>query len=344
MAGVAAPMSAFGRLRNVARGLDPRRLSRVAGNIDELTQATRELTRSVEALRTRTEQLAAIEQTNWDLRQAVSELPVSLDTDSIRHHITRAINKATIELDPFPHLLVEKWLPSDIYRLMTGGLPAPVFFADRDASRQRLGVPFRLAPEYSRTVWQLVTRDLVAGIAGPALNLKFAEVFRDYLKSFSPGLSDDADVTLTASNGHIMLRRPGYVIHPHRDPKWGFLICLVYLARSGDNEAHGTQLYRVKDDVEAPTSTPYYVEPSRCELVKSVPFRANTLLVFLNSTGAHGASIPADAQPATLERYLYQFRLGLENDSKRAFLAGMSPEARARWQGGDDPDSKSYQI
>jgi len=166
-------------------------------------------------------------------------------------------------------------------------------------------------------------------------------VVRDYLRTLSPGMPDDADLTLTASNGHIMLRRPGYVIHPHRDPKWGHLSCLVYLVRPGDNESYGTQLYRVKDDIEAPSSTPFYVEQSRCELVKSVPFRANSLLIFLNSAGAHGASIPADAQPPTLERYLYQFRLGLEHLSKETFLNGMTPEKRARWSGGEESYSRS---
>lgn len=331
-----------GRLGRIARGLNPLALSRAMGSIEELTSATRELTRTVEALRTRTEQLATIEQANWDLRDQVSQLPETLDTEEIRRHVSRAISRATLELDPFPHIVVDKWLPKEIYALMMGGLPSPVFFADRDPSRQRLAVPFRLAPEYSRRVWRLITRDIVGAVAGPAINAKFAEVVRDYLTRLSPGLAADVDLTLMASNGHIMLRRPGYVIHPHRDPKWGFLICLVYLARPGDNETYGTQLYRVRDDVEAPTATPYYVEPSRCELVSSVPFRANSLMIFLNSAGAHGASIPADAEPPTLERYLYQFRLGMENATKRLFLAGMTPEGRARWQGGDDPDSKSY--
>ena len=115
---------------------------------------------------------------------------------------------------------------------------------------------------------------------------------------------------LRTSDGRIMLRRPGYVIPPHRDPKWGFVTGLVYLARDGDPEEHGTSLYRVRGDEEAPSDKPYYVEESRCELVKTVPFRANTLLAFLNSTGAHGATIPADAKPATLERYVYQFGSG----------------------------------
>jgi hypothetical protein len=93
------------------------------------------------------------------------------------------------------------------------------------------------------------------------------------------------DLTLHPSDGRIMLRRPGYQLMPHRDPKWGFVTGIVYLAREGDSEAHGTQLYRVRDDSQAPTSRVYYVEPDNCELVKDVPFRANSMLVFLNSEG-----------------------------------------------------------
>jgi hypothetical protein len=323
------------RVAQAARRLNPFTLSRTVGRVDELTLATRELTRSIEALRTRTEQLLSIEETNNELEEAVAELPATLDTERIRTHVSRAVKAARLELEPFPHLVVDKWLPTDVYKLMIDGLPPPIFFASREVSRQRLSVPFRLAPQYSRRIWQLITRDVVSRIAGPLLADAFRDVTRDYVRTFCPNVPDDLDLTLEASNGHIMLRRPGYVINPHRDPKWGWVICLVYLARPGDNEAYGTQLYRVQDDHEAPTFKPYYIDESRCELVKSVPFRANTLLVFLNSVGAHGASIPADAQPANLERYLYQFRLGVPNSTKTVLLGNMSEEARARWQSGE---------
>jgi hypothetical protein len=92
-------------------------------------------------------------------------------------------------------------------------------------------------------------------------------------------------------------------------------------------------LYRVKDDNEAPSGNPFYVEEGRCELVRSVPFRANTLLAFLNSKGAHGASIPADAQPPTLERFVYQFRLGPDAQTIKRLLEPMPPEQRKLWLG-----------
>ena len=77
----------------------------------------------------------------------------------------------------------------------------------------------------------------------------------------------------------------------------------------------------------------YYVERERCTLVRDVPFRANSLLVFLNSVGAHGAAIPPDAQPATLERYIYQFRLGPTSKTIAQMMQLMTPERAARWAG-----------
>jgi hypothetical protein len=57
------------------------------------------------------------------------------------------------------------------------------------------------------------------------------------------------------------------------------------------------------------------------------------MLVFLNSVGAHGAHIPADAKPASLERYAYQFRLGADGKSIKAIRAKLTPLQRAFWAG-----------
>lgn len=321
------------RLSKAAHLLNPVTLVRTLDRVDQLAQTTRELTRAVDALRVRTQQLLAIEQMDWERRDEVRQLESLLEPDRVRAHVSRAIAKAAIHTDPFPHLVIEKWLPPDVYHRVIDALPPAVFFADRDESRQRLTVPFGVAPAYSRRVWQFVAREVVTGMVGPALTDKLGPTIREYLHSYCAEMPEDVDLSLHVSHGRIMLRRPGYTIPPHRDPRWGFVSCLVYLARPGDNEAHGTQLYRVRDDEEAPSDKPFYIDESRCELVKDVPFRANTMLVFLNSEGAHGASIPADATPATLERYLYQFRLGPTNAAMAGLLKCMPDEKRPLWEG-----------
>jgi hypothetical protein len=231
-------------------------------------------------------------------------------------------------------------LPDDVYERIVEAMPPSVFFAhDRD---EHWAVPSGVAPLYSRQVWALVANTIVGQMIYKALNRKFQDTICRYMRSFVPTLPRDIDLTLHPSDGRIMLRRPGYHLAPHRDPKWGFVTGIVYLAREGDNESHGTQIYRVRDDAEAPTSRVYYPEAAKCELVKDVPFRANTMLAFLNSEGAHGASIPADAQPPNLERYIYQFRLGPTGKVIKRLTDLMAPEQAAMWAGAKTARASGY--
>jgi hypothetical protein len=314
--------------------LRPRAFLRALSRVDQIGDRTRVLEQTVEALRRRTEQLETITQLDWDMQDEIARLPTLLDPARIDAHVERAVANAKLLADPFPHIVVDRWLPQDVFDALVRALPPAVFFADQEISRQRLLVPFSFAPTYSRLVWAFVTDRIIPALR-PALEQKFMGAIEDYVRSV---LGDAAAASVSAldmktSDGRIMLRRPGYVITPHRDPKWGFVTGLVYLPRRGDAEAFGTQLYRVRDDEDAPTDKPYYVDESRCELVKSVPFRANTLFAFLNSTGAHGASIPADAQPADLERYVYQFRLGPSAPSINRLIDAMPAGDRSRWSG-----------
>ena len=307
--------------------LRPRTLFRSLSRVDSLVDATRELTTAVQALRIQTDQLMTIQRVDWEKRFEVERLESVLDADAIRRHVTAAIDAAPLELEPFPHVVLDGWLPDSTYRRVIDAMPPAVFFADnRD---EHWSVPSGVAPAYSRQVWAFVANRIVGEMLHDGLNRKFAGVVRDYVGSFCPGC-DDVDLKLHPSDGRIMLRRPGYCLLPHRDPRWGFITGIAYMAREGDSQAHGTQLYRVREDREAPSSRVYYVEQPRCELVKDVPFRANSLLVFLNSEGAHGASIPKDASP-DLERYIYQFRLGPTGKVINRLLQLMPPDKAATW-------------
>jgi hypothetical protein len=112
------------------------------------------------------------------------------------------------------------------------------------------------------------------------------------------------------------------------------LTCLMYLAARGDDESYGTKIFRVTGDQESSYTQTYYPEQNgaTCELVKTVPFRPNSMLVFLNGTGAHGVDIPADA-PADLQRFSYQFYVGPEGESLGALIAALPEERRELWKG-----------
>jgi len=316
------------RLRAVLDLLRPRTFFRTLSRVDPLIDATRSLVVAVEALRVRTEQLSVIQQIDWERRLDLARLDEWLEPARIERHVFEAVSLATLEREPFPHIVVEGCLPGDVYANLIDAIPPPVFF--QGGRHEHWKLRESLAPNYCRAVWDFVANTLTSRILCRALNAKFAEVVHDYVGSVCPDYSPEQ---LHASDGRLMLRRPGYELQPHRDPKWGFVTGLMYLARPDDNERYGTRFYKVRDDVEAPDANVYYVDPGRCELVRSVPFRPNTLVAFLNSRGGHGASIPGDAQPASLERYIYQFRLGPSKRAVADMLGLMAPERAARWAG-----------
>ena len=125
-----------------------------------------------------------------------------------------------------------------------------------------------------------------------------------------------------------MRRRPGYEIKPHRDPRWAFLTCILYLTKRDDPQLYGTQLCRLKQEQEATSHAPFWISENNVEVVREVPGRPNSAVVFLNSTGAHRASIPSDAPPET-DRYIYQLQLGPE-PAVRAALNKRLPAEHAR--------------
>ena len=192
-----------------------------------------------------------------------------------------------------------------------------------------------MAPLYSRRVWKHLSTVIVPQVIAPAMVDKFRAPLGEWIETNWPALAENPlapPMDMNQSGGRIMLRRRGYTIKPHRDPKWGFLTCLMYLARPGDPEEWGTQLYAVDEDQEEKSAAPHWIDPARCQLVTEAPFRQNSALIWLNSVGAHGAFVPDDA-PADLLRFTYQFRVGPSTEAIPALLRLLPDDRRAAWSG-----------
>jgi hypothetical protein len=349
------------RLKALAKVLRPRGLAQTAKEVDDLLVTTRDLKTSVKRLQEserkvddralalerevvelretvanlalRESQLRVIYQRDMELQADLERLPAILDRDFVEPHVRQAIASAPVHSEPFPHIVIENLLPEPLHDAVIKGIPPLELFADGPPNKQRVVVPLRFAPLFSRQVWTFLVDVVVDRIMAPQLVEKFGEPLRDWLRSSWPTLDADGQLAFKSSDGRILLRRRGYLIPPHRDPKWGFLACLVYLVRPGDSETWGTQLFEVESDEEARGAAPHWIRAEQCRQVKSVPFRRNSALVFLNSKGAHGAQIPADAQPADLERYLYQFRIGPTQDCASKLMALLPDERKDYWTG-----------
>ncbi len=252
--------------------------------------------------------------------------------EAIASHVASAVARAVLELDPFPHVVIENLLPEDLSDDLIGALPPAAFFTSEKMSRQELEVPFEFAPEYSRLVWGrlLLEGDHRGDGAGtdrevPARAGRFRAVALAGVGLALSGRHRPAGLQFAAD-----APPPGYVIKPHRDPRWAFLTCLVYLPKSPEHQIYGTQLYRLRQEPELTHNSPLWADPSECELVKEVPARRNTALVFLNSTGAHGASIPRDA-PADTARFLYQVQFGVDEGTREKLVDSLDGAKRASW-------------
>ena len=303
----------------------------VAGQYQDILEQLKGINDRLSHLTRRESQLRAVLRSNSELEAYQDSLRDVLSRTDTSSHIINAIRRAQLCLDPFPYAVVDDVLPADLYRCVLKGIPPLELFSDRPVNKQQLTVPFSLAPAYSQQVWRFLTTVAVPDMMVPALVAKFRGALDAWISQNWPDVAPDS-VQLHSSDGRIILRSRGYRIAPHRDPKWGFITSILYLARRHDSETWGTQIYSVDADEEARGAAPHWIDAARCRPVADVMFKPNRMLVFLNSVGAHGASIPDDA-PETLERYIYQFRIAPTVESIALLKSTLPEERRPFWAG-----------
>lgn len=330
-AGQRAVRDALARLEQELQGLRAQQKEQAAAT----EQALASMKRDLEGIALREAQLRAIARADLHLARALPKLEKNLATpEEIGAHIRASIDGAVLHESPFPYMVVDDVLPEPVFRSLVTGLPPAVLFADRPVNHQHLEPPFELAPQYSRRIWGFMVDIIVRDFIQPAVLDKLKDPVHAWFSENFPAMTEGVgSLRLTTSGGRILLRRRGYRIPPHRDPKWAVVTCLLYLPRKGDDERWGTQLFTVNDDAEARGAKPHWIESAQCTLVEEVSFRPNRLLVFVNSVGAHGASIPDDAEPADLERYAYQFRIGPDATSIGRLMDTLPDDRKVMWAG-----------
>jgi len=319
--------AAFERELGGARRTAQKEIATVSAELEALRTQIAELQRREQQLRAIAEREAALDGDLTSLCEIMRDGPV-------RAHVQQQVAAATVEQHPCPLVVVDDVLPEPLYRSALLGVPPAELFTDRTVNRRHLSVPFRLGPEYGRRVWTYMARTVVRDMLVDAVVEQFRPALCEWLRLNFPRAGEHVldRIRITSSDGRIMLRTRGYTAPPHRDPRWGFITGLLYLARDSDDRSWGTQFYDVEEDQEAQSVAPLWIDRARCRLVKDVPFVPNRLLLFLNSTGAHGASIPADLSDA-VERYVYQVRIAPDANSIAWLMNSIPPEKRSLWAG-----------
>ena len=281
----------------------------------------------------RVEQSQAVHKSDRGPTRPLKTALKQIDHARVFDHVQAVVAAAPLESDPCPHIVLDDLLPDDVYDALVAAIPPPLFFEHLAVNQQDLKIPFKFTPRYQREVWQAFQDRIVMGALAPALTDKFQNDLDLLVHTNWPGEFDsmaDAGISLDLVAGRVMRRRPGYEIKPHRDPRWSFLTCILYLTRRDDRQLYGTQLCRLQQEQESPSKSPLWIDERKVEVVREVPGRPNSAVMFLNSTGAHRAAIPADAPPET-DRYIYQVRFGPKRSVRDALVARLPPETAKHW-------------
>ena len=248
-------------------------------------------------------------------------------------HVRAAVARATLCLDPGPHVVIDDVLPQSVYvRLLAAVPPVEFFTGGGDGTKLDYRV-FSTAPvpTASRVIWETFESEIVRDVLMPALLDLFAPALADHFAGlFGADFAAEATRLPTRANGRIMLRRPGFTQGAHLDPKRSLITGILYLASSTGGQQYGTQLYRVDRPVSAPSMTTYYLNADQVSNQRptQVSFLPNRVLAFVNSV-AHGAELP---EAATLrERLAYQFYVKPRDGALANFLRTLPADRQEPW-------------
>src|SRR5262245_9497371 len=150
------------RLFDAVQLFRPRTLARLGKNDEKLQQQVDALFAEVRTLKTELDQANVRERQLRAVLKAecgsddsrIIRFEAALQDARIEEHVAASIGKASLQLDPFPHCIVDNLLPDWYYDALIAALPPADLFADRPENKQQLTVPLEFGPSYSIRGWE----------------------------------------------------------------------------------------------------------------------------------------------------------------------------------------------
>ena len=213
-----------------------------------LQKQIRDERKELAMLSTRVQQFEAVYKSDRRAARSTDRALKRIGDARVAAQLRAVVAAAPLESDPCPHIVLDDLFPDDAYDVLVAAIPPPMFFEHLSVERQDLTVPLEFAPRHHREVWQAFHTHIVMNALVAALFEKFRTDLDVLARTYWPGLVDsmaDAGLNLHPVMSRMMRRRPGYEIKPHRDPRWAFLTCILYLTQRDDPQVYGTQLCRL---------------------------------------------------------------------------------------------------
>lgn len=231
--------------------------------------------------------------------------------------ILASASRDEIQLEPYPHLVVNDALDPEYYEQLANSFPDAEFVAggaplENNAAYLRSAIDvidnprvpeiwreffaFHTSTEYFQQVVSL-WGDLIYEL-NPSLEANFGKSLRDFSVGIrNPGKRKSQDnrqhdVVMVCEFGiNSAVDVPGSVRLPHVDNPAKIGSALLYFRDPGDESSGGEyELYRIRERM-FPKTKSKNIPVKYLEKVETVPYKANTLLTWVNSAGSvHGVS------------------------------------------------------
>lgn len=211
-----------------------------------------------------------------------------------------------IRTEPFPHLVIEDALPADLYHTLASSRLdcAQIIGPPPHASNRRFAWSTRMMlwDERATAVW----KRFVTVHTNAAFVFRVLTLFEEHLPQGFPHLAQGTPVGVFERDDHaafpiladarLELNTPvtgpaSSVRGAHVDTPNRLYSCLFYLRGEEDDSIGGDlALYRYTGAVPDPVDA-FQFRPDQVEAVATVPYRANTLVIYPNSRSAiHGVT------------------------------------------------------
>lgn len=226
-------------------------------------------------------------------------------------HIAHVIDQAQIIEDPFPHLVVEHFLPEELYKHACNIWPENENFAGAKNSK-RFSLPVTYGcledtdlPKNQKVFWRLFGEVIINRYLKPRL----AEKFKPYI-SLKLGLEQIGDAfdphrdTCNLRQDCLIVDRDLCNMPPHVDQLNMFAQIMLYFPTDHHHEEMGTVFYH-GDPSTKPNEIYEVKNPANIKFAKKISYIPNKLVVFMQTPNAwHGFERPENLDP-TYQRRLF---------------------------------------
>lgn len=157
------------------------RIRAAAISLKALRYNLRSLQREVAAVSARAEsvsrQVAQLRRLQHDGRGTAERLDALagvMDTARVASHVRAAVERAHRADRPVERLSIEALWPADVYQVLTGAIPDPIFFEGEGPAPRTLRIPPRLATVPEIAIWTFVG-DMIDDVLVPAVAARLGD-------------------------------------------------------------------------------------------------------------------------------------------------------------------------